>query len=115
MINIGFSISFKKWPMLVSALGFGSLALFDYVTAGDWTGAAFGTGFFIWSMYIFTLLGVCFLIAAIIGTPGCDMSALHDFFSKVSKVEVKEHLCPVGPIQPLDNWEAKQFWWKNHA
>lgn len=115
VINIGYSRAFKKWPALISAVGLGALALFDYTAGGDWTGVAFGTGFFIWSMYIFTHLGVCFLISAIIGTPGCEMRALHDLFSKVSKVEVKEHLCPVGPIQPLDKWEAKQFWWKKYA
>lgn len=113
IINIGYSRSFKKWPALVTAVGLGLLALYDYSTTGDWTGVAFGTGFFIWSMYLFSHLGVCFLISAIIGTPGCEMRALHDLFSKVSKVGVKEHLCPVGPIQPLDNWESKQAWMKS--
>lgn len=114
VINIGYSRTWKKWPMAVSAGFLGALALFDYVTSGgDWTGAAFGTGFFIWSMYLFSHLGICFLISAIIGTPGCEMRALHDLFSKVSNVEVKEHLCPVGPIQPLDNWESKQAWMKS--
>lgn len=112
VINIGFSRSFKKWPALVSAVGLGLLALYDYSNTGNWTGFAFGTGFFLWSMYIFTHLGVSFLIAAVIGTPGCEMRAFHDLFSKISKVEVKEHLCPVGPIQPLDRWESKQAWMK---
>lgn len=112
VINIGFSQSFKKWPALVSAIGLGLLALYDYSNTGDWTRAAFGAGFFLWSMYIFTHLGVSFLIAAVIGTPGCEMRAFHDLFSKVFKVEVKEHLCPIGPIQPLDKWESKQAWMK---
>ena len=112
VINIGFSRDWKKWPMLVSAVFLAALALFDYVTTGDWTGQAFGTGFFIWSFYIFTHLGICFLISAIIGTPGCEMRALHDLFSKVTGVDTKEHYCPVGIMQPLDNWEAKQRWMK---
>ena len=115
VINIGFSRSWKKWPLVASAAFLGALALYDQTTSGDWTGAAFGTGFFFWSMYIYSHLGVSFVIAAMIATPGCEMRAFHDLFSKVSDVDVKEHLCPIGPIQPLDSWEAKQFWWKKYA
>lgn len=113
VINIGYSRSWKKWPALVSAVALGSLALYDYATTGDWTGAAFGTGFFVWTMYIYTHLGVCFLIAAIVGTPGCEMRAFHDLWSRLTGVSTKEHICPIGPLTPIDRWESKQAWMKN--
>lgn len=115
VINIGFSRHWKKWPAILSAAFLGALALYDQTTTGDWTGQAFGTGFFVWTMYIYIHLGVCFVLSAIIGTPGCEMRALHDLFSRVTKIETKEHFCPVGIMQPLDNWESKQFWWKKYA
>lgn len=113
VVNIGFSRDWKKWPAAVSAGALAALALADFALSGDWTGRYFGTGFFLWSLYVFTHLGVAFLIAAVIGTPGCEMRAFHDLFSKATGTEVKEHFCPAAFIQGIDNWESKQAWMKN--
>ena len=44
------------------------------------------------------------------GTPGCEMRAFHDLFSRLTGIQTKEHYCPVGPLHPIDQWEIKQAW-----
>jgi len=61
----------------------------------------------VWELYIFSHLGLAFLIAAVIGTPGCEMRAFHDSYSRLTGVATKEHVCPVGPLHPIDQWEAR--------
>ena len=61
-----------------------------------------------WELYLFFHLGAAFIIAALIGTPGCEMRALHDLYSRVSGIPTKEHYCPVGPLHPIDQWESSR-------
>ena len=63
-----------------------------------------------WELYIFAHLGTAFLIASLIGTPGCEMRAFHDLFSRVTGIATKEHACPVGPLRPIDDWEIGRPW-----
>ncbi len=60
----------------------------------------------IWQLYLSTHLGLAFLVSAVIATPGCEMRAFHHFYSLVTGNATKEHLCPVGPLHPIDQWEA---------
>jgi hypothetical protein len=49
---------------------------------------------------------MAFIIATLIGTPGCEMRAFHDLYSRLTGIPTKEHYCPVGPLHPIDQWEA---------
>lgn len=100
IINIGFSRAWKKWPALVSIAVFLTLAALgsELLARSIW----------VWELYLFGHLGVSFLLAALIGTPGCEMRALHDLYSRISGVPTKEHYCPVGPLTPIDKWEARR-------
>jgi len=60
----------------------------------------------LWEFYVFADLGSAFVLAAIIGTPGCEMRALHDLYSRLTGNPTKEHYCPIGPLHPIDQWEA---------
>ncbi len=55
----------------------------------------------IWELYLFGHLGLSFVLAAAIGTPGCEMRALHDLYSRITGNPTKEHYCPVGPFTRL--------------
>ncbi len=79
---------------------------------GDFEGPFFAYVLWGWLFYIFTHLGAAFLIAAIIGTPGCEMRAFHDLWSRLTGISTKEHVCPVGPLTPIDRWETEQGWMK---
>ena len=106
VVNIGYSRAWKKWPAAVSAIVFAVIALSGYLTAGTIEKDLLARPVWFWELYIFLHLGLAFIIAGVIATPGCEMRAFHDLFSRVSGIPTKEHYCPVGPLHPIDQWEA---------
>jgi hypothetical protein len=108
VVNIGYSRGWKKWPAAVSAVIFAGFALFSHITAGTIETNLLARVVWLWELYIFLHLGLAFFIASIISTPGCEMRAIHDLYSRVTGAPTKEHYCPVGPLHPIDQWESRQ-------
>ncbi|MEQ9563615.1 MAG: hypothetical protein RLN69_13940 [Woeseiaceae bacterium] len=108
VVNIGYSRAWKKWPAAVCATAFAAVALFSYLTAGTVETNLIGRSVWLWELYIFSHLGLAFIISGVIGTPGCEMRAFHDVFSRITGVVTKEHYCPVGPLHPIDQWERRR-------
>ena len=106
VINIGYSRSWKKWPAIVSAALFLIVAGIGYVTSASFVTELLARTIWLWEVYLFTHLGVAFLISGVIATPGCEMRAFHDLYSRITGIPTKEHVCPVGPLHPIDQWEA---------
>lgn len=112
VINIGYSRAWKKWPAATSILLLGGAAAYSQMTTGNFESPIFATVLWGWLFYLFTHLGTAFAISAIIGTPGCEMRAFHDLWSRLTGISTKEHICPVGPLTPIDRWESTQAWMK---
>ena len=108
VINIGFSRSWGKMPAIVSASVLAVAALASYLSLGTVETNLFARVTWIWELYLFGHLGLSFVLAAVIGTPGCEMRALHDLYSRITGNPTKEHYCPVGPLHPIDQWEARR-------
>ena len=106
VINIGYSRSWKKWPAIVSAVFFLIVSGIGYFTAGVLETDLLARAMWVWTLYLYTHLGMAFIIAGLIATPGCEMRAFHDLCSRVTGIPTKEHYCPVGPLHPIDQWEA---------
>lgn len=105
VINIGYSRDWKKKPAIASAFYLVALAVTGWQVFGDWEGVILATGIAIWEAYLFLHLGICFVLAAIIRTPGCEMRALHHLYGLLTNTDTKEHHCPVGPLSAIDRWE----------
>ncbi|MDH3611848.1 MAG: hypothetical protein OEU90_12845 [Gammaproteobacteria bacterium] len=108
VVNIGFSRTWKKWPAFISVGIFLAIAAYGYLTAGTPETHLLARSIWFWELYLFSHLGIAFILAAIIRTPGCEMRAFHDLYSRITGVPTKEHYCPVGPLQPIDQWEARR-------
>lgn len=108
VVNIGFSRAWKKRPAILVAAALLAVAAIGYLLDGTMESSLFARTIWVWELYLFGHLGLSFLIAAIIRTPGCEMRALHDLYSRTSGVPTKEHYCPVGPLTPIDQWEARR-------
>ncbi len=108
IINIGYSRAWKKWPVIVSAGVFLALAAFGLFSAGSIETVLLARTMWIWLFYLSIHLGLSFLLSAVLGTPGCEMRALHDLYSRLSGNPTKEHYCPVGPLSAIDRWEASR-------
>lgn len=106
VVNIGYSRAWRKWPAAVCAIAFAGIALFGYVTVKTAETTLLAQSIWCWELYVFVHLGLSFLIAGVISTPGCEMRAFHDLYSRITGVPTKEHFCPVGPLHPIDQWEA---------
>ncbi len=108
VVNIGFSRAWKKWPAIVSAAALAIVAAVAYWMSGSIETNLLARSVWVWELYVFGHLGVAFVLAAIIGTPGCEMRAFHDLYSRLRGVTVKEHACPIGPLHPIDQWETNR-------
>ena len=106
IVNIGFSRAWKKWPALVSVAGLFVAAGIGYMTQGTVESGVLARVVWVWELYVFSHLGIAFILAAVIGTPGCEMRAFHDLYSRLTGVPTEEHYCPVGPLSRIDRWEA---------
>ncbi len=108
VINIGYSRAWKKWPVFVSAGVLAVIAAFGIVTTGTAESALLARSIWVWELYVFGHLGLAFVLAALIGTPGCEMRAFHDLYTRITGTRTKEHYCPIGPLTPIDQWEARR-------
>ena len=106
VINIGYSRAWKKWPAIASAGMLLLVGAIGYQTNGVVETECLARFIWVWLLYVFAHLGVSFALSGIIGTPGCEMRAIHDLYSRLTGVPTKEHRCPVGPLHHVDQWEA---------
>ena len=106
VINIGWSRHWGRRPrlVLIALLALGivlNLAFYSdvWAPAGGWIVIAVFT-------YIFSHLGVSFLLSVVLGTPGCEMRAIPQLVGRFKGREVVEHSCP-GPVDTVDRWERR--------
>lgn len=108
VVNIGFSRAWKKWPAITSAGAFLAIAAYGYLTAGTIETSLLARAAWVWELYVFSHLASAFVLAAVIGTPGCEMRAFHDLYSRITGTPTKEHYCSIGPLHSIDQWEARR-------
>ncbi|VAW00003.1 hypothetical protein MNBD_ALPHA06-2307 [hydrothermal vent metagenome] len=108
VINIGYSRAWKNWPVIISAALLLAAAGFGFASQGTVQTPVLASTLFFWEFYIFLHLGVSFVLAGILATPGCEMRAPFHLFSLLTGKTTKEHHCPVGPLNALDKWERER-------
>lgn len=107
VVNIGFGKSWGRWPAYVLFLVLLVFALVSWLSFGTPNNAIFGIALWTWLVYFYAHLGVSFILAAVIATPGCEMRAIPELTGKVTGRPVAEHPCPAGCITKLDEWESR--------
>ncbi len=105
-LAFGVTRAWKKWPAISSAALFLVIAGISYFTAGALETQLLARTMWVWAVYLYAHLGLAFIISGLIATPGCEMRAFHDLYSRITGNPTKEHYCPVGPLHPIDQWEA---------
>ncbi len=108
VINIGYSRAWGKRPAIVSGVIILILVAYGYFILGAVGTYILARTIWAWELYLFSHLGSAFFIAALISTPGCEMRAFHNLFTRMTGIPTKEHQCPVGPLHPIDQWEASK-------
>ncbi len=104
VVNIGYGVNFGAMPRYV-LLGVWLLAaIAGYLAEGALKSELLWSVIEGTQIYIYGHLGISFLLAAILATPGCEMRAIPHLLGKVSGSGSKEHYCP-GFIDNIDRWE----------
>ncbi len=107
VVNIGFGVSWGRWPAYFSVITLTLIALFSRVLAGTFDNFIFGAGLWIWLVYFYTHIGLSFTLAGVAATPGCEMRALPDLIGRLTGKPAQEHHCPAF-IGTIDNWELQR-------
>jgi len=105
VVNIGFSRAWKKWPAIIALVIMLGAGVVGYIQSGNLETAILAKSIWSVEVYTFTHLGLSFVLAVMLATPGCEMRAAYHLYSKVTGKPTKEHHCPVGPLNNLDKWE----------
>ncbi len=107
VVNIGFGKSWGRWPQYVVIVCALAASIISYVTYFSFWGLPLAWFIIIWLSYVYVHLGLSFVLAAILATPGCEMRALPQLLAMISDRPFTVHYCPVGPLSRIDAWEAK--------
>ena len=73
LVRLGFGLLclyYVHEPAAFSAVVFGGIALFGYMTVGTVETSLLAWVVWLWELYIFSHLGLAFVIAGVISTPG---------------------------------------------
>ena len=108
VVNIGFSKSWKQWPLIASVTSLVLLAGAGFLFTGSLDNQIFGIPLVLWLGYFYTHLGLSFVLAAFIGTPGCEMRSIPEILGRISGKPSEEHHCPAGFITAIDEWELNR-------
>ena len=106
--NIGFSKDWNNYPLIFSLSLFLLVALVGFLANGDPGSTFLGVLIVLWMSYFYAHLGVSFLLASILATPGCEMRAIPELFGRMINKATKEHHCPSSIISGIDRWEYKR-------
>lgn len=105
VVNIGFSKNWNSRPLMFVLALFLLTAAVGFLLTGDPESTALGLAISIWLGYFYGHLGISFVLAAVLATPGCEMRAIPELMGKLAKSEAKEHHCPSSIISGIDRWE----------
>ena len=106
-VNIGFGTSYKRSHLLAGlAVLAGAATLATWAMYGSALGPPNGVFVFTWLLYMLGHLGVSFVLASFLGTPGCEMRSIPQLWALAVRRTAKEHYCP-GVLTPIDRWERK--------
>lgn len=105
VVNIGFSRQWGSYPLIASLTILGLTAVVTYAVTGSFDHILLGTLLNVWLAYCYGHLGFCFILAAALATPGCEMRAIPDLLGRVRGQPAPEHRCPAAFITRIDEWE----------
>jgi hypothetical protein len=107
VVNLGFTVSWKRWPQAM-VLGAAVVAVVtDLVLYGSWWGPPLGGVLLLWLIYFSAHLGLSFVLSSLIATPGCEMRAIPQLWTLLTGHTTHEHYCP-GPLGQIDAWERRK-------
>ena len=106
VVNIGFGKDWNNNPLIFALSLLLIVATVSFLLTGNPGSTFLGVLIVLWMGYCYAHLGVSFILAAILATPGCEMRAIPELLGRLAKSEIKEHHCPSSIISGIDRWES---------
>ena len=107
VVNLGFTTAWTRSVLFTSLTALaGVAALVSWVAFGHTVRPGIGVVVAVWLLYTYGHLGISFLLAAILATPGCEMRSIPQLWTLVSGKSADIRACP-GVLTPIDRWEAR--------
>lgn len=103
-LNIGLGARLGFWPRLLALGLIVGAALVGWQSTGELVSPLLWTSVFWLNLYVYLHLGGSFFLAAVFGTPGCEMRALPILVGRMVGRDIRDHECP-GSIGSIDRWE----------
>ena len=107
VVNLGWGVNWKNRPRLFFLLLCAVAIAVDFALYGGFWGPPLGGILYAATVYTLTHLGISFLLAAVLSTPGCEMRSLPELFGRILGRPQMEHHCP-GLIDPIDKWDGRR-------
>jgi hypothetical protein len=107
VIDLGLSVRWGQKAQLVTLVLAGMAIAADLIFFGRFWAPPLGFLFAAWFLLIALPLGFALVLAAILGTPGCEMRAYSALLARLQGHPASEHYCP-GGIDFVDRWEGPQ-------
>lgn len=109
LVNIGFSKSWGRRPAYASLAGFLAMGVVAFVIHGELNSPILGVPLFAWLTYFYGHLGLSFVVASVLATPGCEMRAIPELVGRMTGHGSAEHHCPSPLITKIDEWERQRI------
>ncbi len=105
MINLGLKVRWGQKAQLVT-LGAALVCIaVDYIFYARLWAPPLGILFYLWFLLTAVPLGIALILAAILGTPGCEMRVYATIIAQLQGHSASEHYCH-GGRDFIDRWEA---------
>lgn len=104
-VNIGLGWSIGNLPRIVSMMLLAGAAGWGFSVHGQVMSEPLLLIVKGLNIYVFAHLGVSFVLAGLMATPGCEMRAIPILLNALVGKTARDHHCP-GPIRMVDDWEA---------
>lgn len=103
-LNIGLGVRLGFWPRPLALGLIVGAAIIGWQSNGEWINPLLWTSVLWLNLYVYLHLGGSFLLAAVFGTPGCEMRAMPILIGRMVGRDIRDHECP-GPVGSIDRWE----------
>lgn len=105
-INLGFQRRWGARPFYVALGAVGVAMALGYFMGGGFWGLPLASVLYGITVYVHGHMGPCHVLAAVMGTPGCEMRSPDHLRAMLQGKKAELHICP-GFWTPLDEWEAR--------
>jgi hypothetical protein len=103
-VNLGFNRNWGRRPLVAAGSALAVAGLLSLAIFASWWAAPVSLVVYALCIYVHGHMGASHVLAAILGTPGCEMRAPAQLLARLRGNAATFVACP-GFWTPLDNWE----------